>query len=81
VRLRARHHRRRARRLRRARLRETRDVQLADTTLNPRGRVLAYGSLQVMGRFTCASRRAGMTCRNRGDGHGFTLARSSYRTF
>jgi hypothetical protein len=56
-------------------------VCAGDTTLDPRGRVLAYGTQQIMGRYTCSSRRSGMTCSNRGTGHGFRIARGSYRVF
>jgi hypothetical protein len=52
-----------------------------DTTLDPRGAVLAYGRSRSVGRFTCTSRKSGMTCRNRRSGHGFTISRSAYRAF
>jgi hypothetical protein len=54
-------------------------VCAGDTTIDPRGRVLAYGTQQIMGRYTCSSRRSGMTCRNRGTGNGFRIARAGYR--
>jgi hypothetical protein len=56
-------------------------VCAGDTTLNPRGAVLAYGKSRSMGAFTCTSRRAGMTCSHSGSGHGFTVSRSAYRLF
>ncbi|MCW2989815.1 MAG: hypothetical protein JWM73_409 [Solirubrobacterales bacterium] len=51
-----------------------------DTTLH-QGPVLAYGTARSAGRFTCQSRTAGMRCVNRRNGHGFLLARDSFRRF
>lgn len=56
-------------------------VCAGDTTLDPRGRVLEYGQQQIMGRYTCSSRRNGVTCRNRGTRHGFRIARAGYDVF
>jgi hypothetical protein len=50
-----------------------------DTALDPRARVLAYGSRWSRGGFTCVSRTTGLTCRNR-SGHGFLLSRARSRT-
>ena len=50
-----------------------------DTALDPRARVLAYGSRWSRGGFTCVSRAAGLTCRN-GSGHGFFMSRAHSRT-
>jgi hypothetical protein len=50
-----------------------------DTILRS-GPVLGYGSTWRVGPFTCASARAGVTCRNRSQ-HGFTVSRASYRLF
>ncbi len=43
-------------------------------------RVLRYGQRTEIGRITCASQTAGLTCRN-ADGHGFFLSRERWRTF
>lgn len=56
-------------------------VCAGDTTVNPRGRVLRYGRSERVGRFTCTSRRSGMTCSHGGSGHGFKLSRARYSTF
>lgn len=42
--------------------------------------VLRYGKSWRRGGITCASRRTGLTCTNRG-GHGFFLSRSHWRAF
>lgn len=56
-------------------------VCAGDTTLNPSGPVLPYGSDSRIGNLTCASRTAGMTCRSAASGHGFFLSRGTFRTF
>jgi hypothetical protein len=42
--------------------------------------ILGYGRTWRRGGFACASRRTGVTCRNRA-GHGFVLARERWRSF
>jgi len=44
-------------------------------------KVLAYGKSITVGRFRCTSRSTGMTCVDTRNGHGFTIARASYRLF
>jgi hypothetical protein len=56
-------------------------VCAGDTTLDPSGAVLPYGRSRGVGRFSCTSRIAGMTCRNARSGHGFTISRTGYRRF
>ena len=51
-----------------------------DTAVDRNGPILAYGSKWHRGAFACSSSRAGLRCGNRG-GHGFTLARFSWRVF
>lgn len=51
-----------------------------DTALGA-GPVLAYGKSVSAGRYTCTSRRSGVTCRNGRSGHGFFISRASYRLF
>jgi hypothetical protein len=51
-----------------------------DTVADRRLPVLGYGSTWRRGRFTCVSRRPGLTCRNR-SGHGFFLSRGAWRVF
>ena len=50
-----------------------------DTAIDPRSRVLRYGTTWKKSGFVCTSKRAGLRCRNR-SGHGFFLSRQrSYR--
>lgn len=56
-------------------------VCAGDTALDPQRRVLAYGDDAQVGPFTCASREAGVTCRNRGTGTGFFISRERYDLF
>jgi hypothetical protein len=51
-----------------------------DTVYDRRAPALAYGRTWTYGGITCVSRATGLTCRNR-DGHGFFLARASWRVF
>jgi hypothetical protein len=44
-------------------------------------RVLKYGHSRRFGRYTCKSRRSGLTCKNRLNGHGFTLSRARQKVF
>jgi hypothetical protein len=56
-------------------------VCAGDTALDPRAAVLHYGQDTQVGPYTCASRTAGMTCRNRRTSHGFFVSRGGYRLF
>jgi hypothetical protein len=50
-----------------------------DTAIDPRSRILRYGSTWQRGAFTCRSKTTGLRCRNR-SGHGFFMSRQrSYR--
>jgi hypothetical protein len=51
-----------------------------DTTLEA-GPVLGYGDSVSRGRFRCTSQESGMRCVNKRSGHGFFLAKQSYRLF
>lgn len=52
-----------------------------DTVFDPsRSRTLPYGVTATFGDLTCRSARTGITCTNT-RGHGFTVARTSYRMF
>jgi hypothetical protein len=53
----------------------------AGDTLLGAGAVLAYGRDIERGRFRCLSRRRGMRCFNRRNGHGFALSRQAARRF
>jgi len=58
-------------------------VCAGDTALAPPDApypTLAYGKKITVGRITCTSAVAGITCRNR-QGHGFFLSRQRYRLF
>jgi hypothetical protein len=57
-----------------------RTIRISDTVFDPEAPVLAYGRRVRLGPFTCASRRTGLTCRNRRD-HGFVISRQRRRTF
>ena len=56
-------------------------VCAGDTALDPRGPILAYGQLDVVGALRCTSARAGVTCRSTRTGHGFFLSRQRYSLF
>jgi hypothetical protein len=45
------------------------------------GEPLAYGDSVTVGMLRCESAGAGMTCRDLGTGHGFSIAREGYRLF
>lgn len=51
---------------------------ISDTTYNPSGRVLAYGTTWSRDGFRCTSRSTGLTCTN-SRGHAFFLSRESWR--
>ena len=51
-----------------------------DTVLG-QGRKLAYGKAISAGRFRCVSRKSGVRCTNRRNGHGFGLSRRRARRF
>jgi hypothetical protein len=55
-------------------------VCAGDTTLGGPV-ILPYRASAQRGTILCVSRRAGMTCRNTANGHGFFLSRASYRIF
>ncbi len=55
-------------------------VCAGDTTLGGPG-LLGYGHSARRGPIFCASRAAGITCRNADTGHGFFLSRARYRLF
>ncbi|MEQ3552552.1 hypothetical protein WIS52_18925 [Pseudonocardia nematodicida] len=46
-----------------------------------RGAILEYGTHVTHGAVTCVSRRSGVECRDGGTGHGFAVARASYRMY
>ena len=43
------------------------------------GSALKYGKTVTRGAYTCTSSQSGISCRNSGSGHEFTLARAEYR--
>jgi hypothetical protein len=55
-------------------------VCAGDTTLGGPA-VLGYRHTTQRGSIVCASARAGMTCTNGANGHGFFVSRDSYRLF
>jgi uncharacterized protein DUF6636 len=56
-------------------------VHVTDTVFDTRAPVLRYGHRLRLGPFTCASRRTGLTCRTRANGHGFTISRERRKVF
>jgi hypothetical protein len=58
-----------------------RRIHVTDAVGDPKAKVLAYGRSVSYGRYTCTSRTSGLTCRNRGTGHGFTVSRERRRVF
>jgi hypothetical protein len=60
---------------------KARKIHVTDAVGNPRAMKLAYGTSKSFGRFTCTSRRTGLTCRSRRNGHGFTVSRESQKVF
>ena len=58
-----------------------RKVRATDTVFDPAARVLRYGAVRDFGPFRCRSRRAGLGCRTRANGHGFFLSRQRQKTF
>jgi hypothetical protein len=55
-------------------------VCAGDTVLGGHA-ILGYGRTSQRGTIVCASTRAGMTCTNGANRHGFFLSRESYRLF
>jgi hypothetical protein len=53
---------------------------ISDTVVDPRARVLAYGTTWSRGGFRCVSRSTGLTCTN-ARGHGWFLSRESWRVY
>jgi hypothetical protein len=62
------------------RIGRARPVCHGDTAIDPRSRVLGYGSTWQRSGLTCTSRTNGLTCSNR-IGHGFFLSRQRWRIF
>ena len=58
-----------------------RRIRATDTVANPKAPVLRYGSTRDFGPFRCRSRRSGLTCRTRANGHGFRLSRERQEVF
>jgi hypothetical protein len=53
---------------------------ISDTVVDPRARILAYGTTWSRGGFRCVSRSVGLTCTNT-RGHGWFLSRESWRVY
>ena len=45
------------------------------------GEPLAYGEAITAGPMRCESAESGMTCRDVGTGHGFSISREAYQLF
>jgi len=56
-------------------------IHVTDAVGSPTAKTLAYGTTTRFGRFSCTSRVSGLTCRNRNNGHGFTVSRQSQKVF
>lgn len=60
---------------------KARRIKITDTIADPDAPVLAYGKTFRRGPFRCTSRRAGLTCEHRSNGHGFFLSRERQRVY
>lgn len=60
---------------------KARKIKITDTIADPEAPVLAYGKTFRRGPFRCTSRRAGLTCEHRSNGHGFFLSRERQRVY
>ena len=60
---------------------KARKIKITDTIADPDAPVLAYGKTFRRGPFRCTSRRTGLTCKHRSNGHGFFLSRERQRVF
>lgn len=60
---------------------KARKIRITDTIADPKNPVLAYGKRWRRGPFRCTSRRTGLTCRHRANGHGFFISRERQRVF
>ena len=56
-------------------------VCAGDTTLDPNGTVVPYGTSVQEGSVACDVESTGVTCTDSHTGHGFALSRDSYRIF
>src|SRR3954469_5705986 len=54
---------------------------VTDTVADPNAKVLRSGHSRRFGRYACRSRRSGLTCKNRRNGHGFKLSRQKRKLF
>ncbi|RIJ70996.1 hypothetical protein D1871_16435 [Nakamurella silvestris] len=54
---------------------------VSDTVLTTSSPVLAYGRTATLGDITCTSAETGVTCTDRASGHGFRIAKASYKLF
>ena len=54
---------------------------VGDTALNPKAKVLPYGTSKLFGgKFRCSSRTTGLRCQNR-SGHGFFISKQKQSIF
>ncbi|HET6505836.1 MAG TPA: DUF6636 domain-containing protein [Baekduia sp.] len=53
---------------------------VGDTVADPKAKVIAYGTTQHHGPFTCTSRTTGLRCATKA-GHGFSLSRETQKLF
>ncbi|UUY04314.1 hypothetical protein LRS13_01920 [Svornostia abyssi] len=60
---------------------KARKIKITDTIADPEAPVLAYSKTFRRGPFRCTSRRAGLTCEHRSNGHGFFLSRERQRVY
>ena len=56
-------------------------VKVTDTVMNPKAKVLAYGSTTKFGSLRCTSRKTGITCRSTRSNHGFVVSVEKQRVF
>lgn len=58
-----------------------RKIHVTDSVVDTKAHVLHYGKTLKLGPFSCASRKTGLTCKTRANGHGFRLSRSKQKAF
>ena len=56
-------------------------IRITDTVLDPKARVLKYGTTTKFGSLRCTSRTTGITCRSTRSSHGFVVSMQRQRVF
>lgn len=56
-------------------------IKITDTVLDPKAKVLAYGTTTNFGSLRCTSRTTGITCRSTRSSHGFVVSTQKQRVY